>query len=65
MNVEESDALARRLERVAARNPRGYRVRVGLLAAAGYGYLLGMLLLVVVGAGGVVAVGPRHVTGCS
>ena len=56
MNVEEWDALARRLERVAARNPRGYRVRVGLLAAAGYGYLLGMLLLVVVGAGGIVAV---------
>ncbi|HTE21250.1 MAG TPA: M48 family metallopeptidase, partial [Armatimonadota bacterium] len=45
MNREQYQALIRRLEEYARRNPGGYRLRVGLLAALGYGYLLFILAI--------------------
>lgn len=40
MTREKFDELVRRLEQDAGRNPGGYRLRVGLLAALGYGFVL-------------------------
>ncbi len=43
MTDEQFDEMVRRLEEVARRNPSRYKLRVGLLAALGYGYLLAVL----------------------
>lgn len=50
MNRERFDFLASELETYAQANPTKYRLRVGLLAALGYGYLffIALLLLAVV-----------------
>lgn len=40
MTREEFEQTVRRLETYARQNPSGYRLRVGLLAAAGYAYLV-------------------------
>ena len=47
MTEERFHRVASRQERRAAENPRGYRLRVAALALLGYGYLLGLLGLVV------------------
>lgn len=47
MTHEQFAALVRRLEEYARREPGGYRLRVGLLAALGYVYLFVVLALVV------------------
>jgi Zn-dependent protease with chaperone function len=47
MTSEQWDALVRRLEPLAKENPAGYRLRVGLLAALGYLYILGALLFLI------------------
>jgi len=39
MNQEQYDALVKRLEGYARENPGSYKLRVGLLAALGYGYI--------------------------
>jgi Zn-dependent protease with chaperone function len=54
MTSEHWDALVRRLDGLAKENPSGYRLRVGLLAALGYVYILGTL--VVLAAAGVMVV---------
>jgi Zn-dependent protease with chaperone function len=50
MTHEQFDALVEKLERFAHKQPASYRVRVGLLAALGYAYLIlilgGLLALV-------------------
>lgn len=43
MKREEFDRLVGRLEQTAARAPLGYKVRVGLLALLGYGYIFAVL----------------------
>jgi len=43
---EQFEALVRRLEGEASRDPAGYRLKVGLLAALGYGFILAMLVTV-------------------
>jgi Zn-dependent protease with chaperone function len=52
MTEERWDGLARRLEDVARRRPKGYRARVAALAVLGYAYLLAVMavLLAVVAA---------------
>lgn len=45
MTEERWRELAQRLESVARERPRAYRLRVAALAALGYGYLLGMLVV--------------------
>jgi Zn-dependent protease with chaperone function len=54
MTSEQWDALVRRLEDQAKENPGGYRLRVGLLAALGYAYILAALLLLAAAAVAVV-----------
>jgi Zn-dependent protease with chaperone function len=44
MTREQFAALVRRFEEQAERNPSGYRTRVGLFAALGYGFILLLLL---------------------
>src|SRR5512144_1535191 len=46
MKQEEFDRLAGRLEAFAASYPRLYKVKVGLLAIAGYAYVIGVLAVV-------------------
>lgn len=46
MDIAAFLTLVERLEAEAAADPAGYRVRVALLAALGYAYLVGMLILV-------------------
>jgi Zn-dependent protease with chaperone function len=48
VDLKDFDALIRRLEISARRSPRLYRARVALLAALGYGYIAGILALLVV-----------------
>ena len=45
MKRDEFDQLVGRMDAEARRNPRGFRRRVSALAALGYGYMLGVLLL--------------------
>lgn len=47
MTHEEFEALVRKLEAKAALRPRAYRLRVLAMAALGYGYVFGMLLLAI------------------
>lgn len=47
MDAAALGALVERLERSSARRPGAYRARVTALAVLGYGYLLGVLVLVV------------------
>src|SRR5215217_539698 len=47
MNQEQYDALVKRLEGYARENPGSYKLRVGLLAALGYGYILLVLAVLV------------------
>lgn len=47
MTQERFEGMIRRLETYAAKHPGAYRLRVGLLAALGYAYVLLMLALVV------------------
>lgn len=54
MTREETDGLIQRLEEAARQNPRSYPFRVGCWAAFGYGYLLGILLLTLSLAAGVI-----------
>jgi Zn-dependent protease with chaperone function len=52
VTAEEWDALVRRIEPVARENPKGYRRRVALLGAAGYGVIaLALALLAALGVG--------------
>jgi Zn-dependent protease with chaperone function len=44
MNREEFDALVKRIEERAARDPQKHKVRTGILALAGYSFLGAMLL---------------------
>ena len=46
MSPERFEALVHRLEDLSRQRPRLYRLRVFLLAALGYSYILGMLGLV-------------------
>jgi Zn-dependent protease with chaperone function len=55
MTEERWDQLARRLEDVARRDPRGYRARVAALAGLGYAYLLAVVVLLLAAIAGVVA----------
>ncbi|HEX8101081.1 MAG TPA: M48 family metallopeptidase [Solirubrobacteraceae bacterium] len=57
MTEERWTQLVRRLDRVAAEKPRAYRARVGLLAAAGYGYVLAIVTLALAGVAAFIAVG--------
>src|SRR5262245_58480807 len=45
MKRDEFEGLIQRLELLARGSPRQYSLRVGLLAALGYAYLIGVLLL--------------------
>ena len=56
LDAESWEATVRRLDGVASRDPRGYRLRVGLLAALGYAYVWVMIFGLVALAGGWVAV---------
>src|SRR5438093_5043827 len=56
MSRERFDALVARLEGFARAQPRGYRLRVGLLAALGYAYIFLVLLLVLALLAGLIAV---------
>jgi Zn-dependent protease with chaperone function len=47
MNKEQFDALVKRLEGYARSHPAGYKLRVGLLAALGYGYIFLVLAALV------------------
>ncbi|HKQ52757.1 MAG TPA: M48 family metallopeptidase [Pyrinomonadaceae bacterium] len=47
MKQEEFDALVKRLEGYARAHPASYKLRVGLLAALGYGYILLVLAVLV------------------
>jgi Zn-dependent protease with chaperone function len=47
MDAEQFQALVRRLEAYARKKPAQYRLRVGLLAALGYAYLLAVVALLV------------------
>jgi Zn-dependent protease with chaperone function len=51
---ERFDEQVSRLERVAARSPEAYKLRVVLLGALGYAYLLGALFLLLALVGGLV-----------
>jgi len=55
MTAEQFDRLVKRYEAEAARNPQGYRLRVGLFAALGYGYIALLLLLALALVGGLIA----------
>jgi hypothetical protein len=44
MKREEFEALVRKLEEKAAKDPAGYRFRIGALASLGYGFVLFLLL---------------------
>ena len=57
MTNEKFESLIRRLERQAKAEPRTYQVHVGLLAALGYAYLFGVVLLLLALIGGVIAGG--------
>ncbi len=57
MTEERWERLVRKLDRVAAEKPRGYRVRVGLLAGLGYGYLLLVVALLLAGVAAIVMLG--------
>lgn len=46
MTHEEYSEMVRRLEEFAGREPKKYALRVGLLAALGYAYVLGVLAVV-------------------
>ncbi|HYG79919.1 MAG TPA: M48 family metalloprotease [Pyrinomonadaceae bacterium] len=48
MNQVQFDELVKRLEGYARENPAGYKLRVGLLAALGYGYIFLVLAVLVV-----------------
>ena len=51
MTAEQYEAMVSRLEEVARRDPDKYRLRVGLLAALGYGYIILVVgLLAAIGA---------------
>ena len=47
MTAEKYEAMVSRLEEVARRDPDKYRLRVGLLAALGYGYIILVIALLV------------------
>jgi len=47
VDLKDFDALIRRLETSARRRPRLYRTQVALLAVLGYGYIAGILALLV------------------
>lgn len=64
MTREEYEAMVSRLEGVARRDPGKYRLRVGLLAALGYGYLLLVILLLVAAAAGMIVLS-RYVSGAA
>jgi Zn-dependent protease with chaperone function len=49
MTHEEFEPLVRRLEAEAAANPAAYRRKLGALAVLGYGYILAVILLLIVG----------------
>jgi Zn-dependent protease with chaperone function len=50
MTEEQWEALVRRLDREAKANPGGYRRRVALLAALGYGYVFAVVAVLVAAA---------------
>lgn len=54
MTKERFETLVQHLEEYAQRNPAGYRLRVGLLAALGYGYVFLILSLACLLIGGTV-----------
>ena len=54
MTSEQWEALVRRLDGEAKANPGRYRLRVGLLAALGYLYILGAVLVIAGAAAAVV-----------
>lgn len=47
MNQEQYEALVKHLEGYSREHPEGYKLRVGLLAALGYGYILLVLVILV------------------
>lgn len=55
MKQADFDALVRRLEQVAASNPRAYHLKLGAFAALGYLYVLGMLLVLAALTAGLIA----------
>ncbi|HEY9284307.1 MAG TPA: M48 family metallopeptidase, partial [Pyrinomonadaceae bacterium] len=59
MTREEYEAMVSRLEEVARRDPAKYRMRVGLLAALGYGYIIAVVGLLVAAGVGLIVVSWR------
>lgn len=59
MTKEEYEAMVGRLEEVARRDPDKYRLRVGLLAALGYGYIILVVGLLVAAGVGLIVVSWR------
>jgi hypothetical protein len=57
MEPERWEALVRRLEKRARQDPQGYRRRVALLAALGFGYLGAVLAALVLGTAALLAAG--------
>src|SRR5688572_13920894 len=49
MTHEEFELLVRRLEVAAAADPKGYRRKLGALALLGYGYIVAVILLLLIG----------------
>jgi Zn-dependent protease with chaperone function len=55
LTQEQFDALVLKLEHEAERNPAGYKLKLGAFACLGYLYVLGVLAVLIVASGGLIA----------